>query len=106
MCCPVPLFLFCLFFSAFFFSFLLLSFLLFASPFLGVPCVGTGWTPFGTQFCILVVTWTGRRAQVSYALPFLADAVRGSTYFFINVTLACTKYEGAEFKNVSEVMYT
>lgn len=50
------------------------------------------------------LTGTGKREQVSYVPPLLVDAKRGFSYFFINVTLICVKYEGIKYKNLSEVL--
>lgn len=51
------------------------------------------------------LTVHGKRDQVSYAPPILEENGSGSGYFFINVTVSGIKYEGAEFKNLSQVSH-
>lgn len=51
------------------------------------------------------LTEHGKRDQVSYVPPFLEENGRGLGYFFINVTVACTKHDGADFKNISQVSH-
>lgn len=43
---------------------------------------------------------------MSYVSPVLADPESGSTYFFINATFVCTKYDGSEFMQASEVIHS